>query len=56
MAGIMPNTLVIVGAGFSGTVLAANLLRRPPPVAELRDHAERLAVHLVEGLAAARHD
>jgi uncharacterized NAD(P)/FAD-binding protein YdhS len=33
MAGIMPNTLVIVGAGFSGTVLAANLLRRPPPVA-----------------------
>jgi|GEM_PF-2875598 len=29
----MPNTLVIVGAGFSGTVLAANLLRRPPPKA-----------------------
>src|SRR5271165_1864089 len=27
----MRNTLVIVGAGFSGTVLAANLLRRPPP-------------------------
>ena len=26
----MPNTLVIVGAGFCGTVLAANLLRRPP--------------------------
>jgi uncharacterized NAD(P)/FAD-binding protein YdhS len=26
----MNNTLVIVGAGFSGTVLAANLLRRPP--------------------------
>jgi uncharacterized NAD(P)/FAD-binding protein YdhS len=26
----MPNTLIIVGAGFSGTVLAANLLRRPP--------------------------
>ena len=26
----MRNTLVIVGAGFSGTVLAANLLRRPP--------------------------
>jgi uncharacterized NAD(P)/FAD-binding protein YdhS len=25
----MPYTLVIVGAGFSGTVLAANLLRRP---------------------------
>jgi uncharacterized NAD(P)/FAD-binding protein YdhS len=24
------NTLVIVGAGFCGTVLAANLLRRPP--------------------------
>src|SRR3984957_15109032 len=33
MARIMANTLVIVGAGFSGTVLAANLLRRPPPVA-----------------------
>jgi uncharacterized NAD(P)/FAD-binding protein YdhS len=29
----MRNTLVIVGAGFSGTVLAANLLRRPPPAA-----------------------
>jgi len=27
----MNNTIVIVGAGFSGTVLAANLLRRPPP-------------------------
>jgi uncharacterized NAD(P)/FAD-binding protein YdhS len=26
----MPYTLVIVGAGFSGTVLAARLLRRPP--------------------------
>jgi uncharacterized NAD(P)/FAD-binding protein YdhS len=26
----MRNTLVVVGAGFSGTVLAANLLRRPP--------------------------
>src|SRR3984957_13283975 len=24
------NTIVIVGAGFCGTVLAANLLRRPP--------------------------
>ena len=27
----MRNTVVIVGAGFCGTVLAANLLRRPPP-------------------------
>src|SRR6202050_5710900 len=26
----MRNTLAIVGAGFCGTVLAANLLRRPP--------------------------
>jgi uncharacterized NAD(P)/FAD-binding protein YdhS len=26
----MSNTLVIVGAGFSGTVLATSLLRRPP--------------------------
>jgi uncharacterized NAD(P)/FAD-binding protein YdhS len=31
LARIMPNTIVIVGAGFCGTVLAANLLRRPPP-------------------------
>jgi uncharacterized NAD(P)/FAD-binding protein YdhS len=30
---IMRKTLVIVGAGFSGTVLAASLLRRPPAVA-----------------------
>src|SRR3982074_1492541 len=28
---MMSNTIVIVGAGFSGTVLAANLMRRPPP-------------------------
>jgi uncharacterized NAD(P)/FAD-binding protein YdhS len=26
----MPNAIVIVGAGFCGTVLAANLLRQPP--------------------------
>ena len=25
------RTIVIVGGGFSGTVLAANMLRRPPP-------------------------
>lgn len=30
MAGLL-RTLVIIGGGFSGTVLAANLLRRPPP-------------------------
>ena len=29
----MPNTIAIVGAGFCGTVLAANLLRRPPSAA-----------------------
>src|SRR5665213_2862205 len=29
-APMMRHTIVIVGAGFSGTVLAANLLRRPP--------------------------
>jgi uncharacterized NAD(P)/FAD-binding protein YdhS len=27
----MRHTILIVGGGFSGTVLAANLLRRPPP-------------------------
>ena len=27
----MLNRIAIVGAGFCGTVLAANLLRRPPP-------------------------
>jgi uncharacterized NAD(P)/FAD-binding protein YdhS len=26
----MPNSIAIVGAGFCGTVMAANLLRRPP--------------------------
>jgi uncharacterized NAD(P)/FAD-binding protein YdhS len=26
---MMSNTIVIVGAGFSGTVPAANLMRRP---------------------------
>jgi uncharacterized NAD(P)/FAD-binding protein YdhS len=30
---MMGKTIVIVGAGFSGTVLAANLLRRPPSAA-----------------------
>jgi uncharacterized NAD(P)/FAD-binding protein YdhS len=36
----MRKTFVIVGAGFSGTVLAANLLRRPP--------AERADIVLIE--------
>jgi len=27
----MRHSIVIVGAGFCGTVLAASLLRRPPP-------------------------
>ena len=29
----MHNTWVIIGGGFCGTVLAVNLLRRPPAVA-----------------------
>ncbi len=36
----MQKTFVIVGAGFSGTVLAANLLRRPP--------ADRADIVLIE--------
>jgi uncharacterized NAD(P)/FAD-binding protein YdhS len=51
----MPKTFVIVGAGFSGTVLAANLLRRPP--------ADRADIVLIErrnvmgrGVAYAAHE
>ena len=51
----MPKTFVIVGAGFSGTVLAANLLRRPP--------AHHVDIVLIErssvmgrGVAYAAHD
>jgi uncharacterized NAD(P)/FAD-binding protein YdhS len=51
----MPKTFVIIGAGFSGTVLAANLLRRPS--------ADRADVVLIErndvmgrGVAYAAHD
>jgi uncharacterized NAD(P)/FAD-binding protein YdhS len=51
----MPKTFVIVGAGFSGTVLAANLLRRPP--------ARHVDIVLIErsnvmgrGVAYAAHD
>lgn len=51
----MHRTIVIVGAGFCGTVLAANLLRRPP--------AGRTDIVLIErgtsigrGLAYASHD
>ena len=51
----MRKTFVIVGAGFSGTVLAANLLRRPP--------ADRADIVLIErgdvmgrGVAYAAHE
>jgi uncharacterized NAD(P)/FAD-binding protein YdhS len=51
----MPKTYVIIGAGFSGTVLAANLLRRPP--------ADRADIVLIErsnvmgrGVAYAAHE
>jgi uncharacterized NAD(P)/FAD-binding protein YdhS len=51
----MRKTLVIVGAGFSGTVLAANLLRRPPAGGADIVLIERGAV-MGRGVAYAAHD
>ena len=48
---MMSNTIVIVGAGFSGTVLAANLLRRPLSNATdvvLIERGRAFAAHLAE--------
>src|SRR5579863_10264580 len=51
----MRKTFVIVGAGFSGTVLAANLLRRPPAVGADIVLIERSSV-MGRGAAYAAHD
>ena len=51
----MPKTFVIVGAGFSGTVLAANLLRRPPAHQVDIVLIERSAV-MGRGVAYAAHE
>ena len=51
----MPKTFVIVGAGFSGTVLAANLLRRPPAGGADIVLIERSRV-MGRGVAYAAHD
>src|SRR5580704_11712689 len=51
----MRKTLVIIGAGFSGTVLAANLLRRPPAGGADIVLIERSNV-MGRGVAYAAHD
>ncbi len=51
----MPRTLVIVGAGFCGTVLAAHLLRRPPAEATEIVLIER-GTSIGRGVAYAGHD
>ncbi len=51
----MRKTFVIVGAGFSGTVLAANLLRRPPAAGADIVLIERSSV-VGRGVAYAAHE
>jgi uncharacterized NAD(P)/FAD-binding protein YdhS len=51
----MRKTFVIVGAGFSGTVLAANLLRRPPAAGADIVLIERSSV-MGRGVAYAAHE
>src|ERR1700727_497871 len=51
----MRKTFVIVGAGFSGTVLAANLLRRPPAAGADIVLIER-SKGMGRGVAYAAHD
>jgi uncharacterized NAD(P)/FAD-binding protein YdhS len=51
----MRKTFVIIGAGFSGTVLAANLLRRPPAAGADIVLIERGKV-MGRGVAYAAHD
>src|SRR5271169_587797 len=51
----MRQTIVIVGAGFCGSILAANLLRRPLPVSTQIVLIER-GTAIGRGLAYAAHD
>jgi uncharacterized NAD(P)/FAD-binding protein YdhS len=51
----MPKTIVIVGAGFCGSVLASNLLRRPPPGDTDIVLIER-GTSIARGVAYASHD
>jgi len=51
----MSNRIAVVGAGFCGTVMAANLLRRPPPNVTEIVLIERSSV-MGRGMAYAVHD
>lgn len=51
----MPRTLVIIGAGFCGSVLATQLLRRPPADPTEIVLIER-GTHIGRGVAYASHD
>jgi uncharacterized NAD(P)/FAD-binding protein YdhS len=51
----MPETIVIVGAGFCGSVLASNLLRRPP-MGETDIVLIERGASIARGVAYASHD